>query len=402
MQAFRYLACVLFVAASTGCNVLSTRAHADPLPARSNVTKPRMVGLWVTRWDFRRPEHIRQIVADAASLGVTDLFFQVRGQADALYRSDLEPWSELLLQGLPEGQTAPDFDPLALAIDAAHKRKVRLHAWINVMPLWKGATPPKDPSHAYHTRPQLRMVDRAGRPQPLHRGYVTVNPASPEVHRYLLAVVGDIARRYPVDGVHFDYIRFISHGAEGKAGYPADPTSHEMFRVATGLEADRHPQRYRQWIGARITSLVASLSKAVVAARPDAMVSAAVWRNPTLGRERYSQPYDHWMERRLVDAVMPMIYTADDAQFADDLEQVMRVESRADVIPGIGVYLHDSAMQPVRQMIKAETMGADGVCLFAYSSLFDSANPHQDGSPDARAKRSIRRSVLRAHLRGGE
>ena len=67
-------------------------------------------GLWVTRYDYRNgnADTVRQIVDNAASLGVTDLLFQVRGRSDAYYDSQFEP--------RPLGSTAP----------ATRKRLLRL------------------------------------------------------------------------------------------------------------------------------------------------------------------------------------------------------------------------------------------------------------------------------------
>jgi uncharacterized lipoprotein YddW (UPF0748 family) len=47
-----------------------------------------------------------------------------------LYESSIEPWSYWLTG---EQGKAPDpfFDPLAFAVDEAHKRCMELHAWFN-------------------------------------------------------------------------------------------------------------------------------------------------------------------------------------------------------------------------------------------------------------------------------
>ena len=115
--------------------------------------------MWITRWDYRSGHDVKQIVRQAKGIGVTDLLFQVRGQADAFYRSPIEPWGDELLENLPTGQVEPDFDPLAVACAEAHRRGLRLHAWINVMPLWKGTIPPRNPNHLYHTNPRWRLID---------------------------------------------------------------------------------------------------------------------------------------------------------------------------------------------------------------------------------------------------
>ena len=62
--------------------------------------------------------------------GINAIFFQVRCEGDALYPSELEPWSRYLTgqQGLAPN---PYWDPLQWMIEQCHARQMELHAWIN-------------------------------------------------------------------------------------------------------------------------------------------------------------------------------------------------------------------------------------------------------------------------------
>ena len=62
--------------------------------------------------------------------GVNAIIFQVRPECDALYKSDLEPWSRYLT-GQQGRAPQPYWDPLQWMIDQCHKRGMELHAWIN-------------------------------------------------------------------------------------------------------------------------------------------------------------------------------------------------------------------------------------------------------------------------------
>src|SRR5205085_11096728 len=66
----------------------------------------------------------------AAQLKLNAVIFQVRPACDALYASSLEPWSEYLT-GTMGKAPQPFYDPLAFAIEEAHKRGLELHAWFN-------------------------------------------------------------------------------------------------------------------------------------------------------------------------------------------------------------------------------------------------------------------------------
>lgn len=123
------------------------------------------------------------------------VIFQVRPQADALYKSDLEPWSYFLT-----GETgkAPDpyYDPLEFWTDAAHKRGLELHVWLNpYRSHHKSAGALSDKSFV-KTHPELSVY--------LKEGYWWMDPAKKETQDHTVSVVRDIVKRYDIDGVHFD------------------------------------------------------------------------------------------------------------------------------------------------------------------------------------------------------
>ena len=62
--------------------------------------------------------------------GVNTIFFQVRAECDALYQSDIEPWSRFLT-GKQGKAPQPYWDPLQWMVDECHKRGMELHAWLN-------------------------------------------------------------------------------------------------------------------------------------------------------------------------------------------------------------------------------------------------------------------------------
>ena len=70
----------------------------------------------------------RAILDELVGLGMNAVVFQVRPHADALYPSELEPWSNYLtgVQGQPP---EPFYDPLAYWVEEAHARGLQLHAW---------------------------------------------------------------------------------------------------------------------------------------------------------------------------------------------------------------------------------------------------------------------------------
>ena len=53
--------------------------------------------------------------------------FQARSRCDAFYKSSYEPWAAELAGSRGKD---PGYDPLAFAIEEAHKRGMELHVWV--------------------------------------------------------------------------------------------------------------------------------------------------------------------------------------------------------------------------------------------------------------------------------
>lgn len=126
--------------------------------------------------------------------GVNAIIFQVRPECDALYKSDLEPWSRFLT-GQQGVAPSPYWDPLQWMIDECHKRGMELHAWINPYRAKTKTTNSLAANHIAKTRPDMCFE---------YDGLYLLNPGNPEAKDYICKVVDDIVSRYDIDGLHID------------------------------------------------------------------------------------------------------------------------------------------------------------------------------------------------------
>ena len=86
---------------------------------------------------------IDEIVSKSKENGMNTIFFHVRPFGDALYQSNYYPWSHLATG--TQGQAPADgFDPLAYAVEAAHREGIAVHAWLNPLRIMlaNGVYPP--------------------------------------------------------------------------------------------------------------------------------------------------------------------------------------------------------------------------------------------------------------------
>jgi len=216
--------------------------------------------------------------------------------------------------------TRPEYagqDVLQQFIEEGHRRGLEVHAWVEVF-YWEVNIEqypqfPRTPLFEGHPDWVLKL--KGGREtwesEPAHR---FANPAHPEVRAFLLQYFEDLLRRYELDGLNLDYIRY-SGGAED-AGY--DAFTIQKFQAEQGFDpseiAQADAERWKLWVEWRegqVTDLVRQVRHMHQNTRPGAMLSAAIF--PGYYRTRYKghfifQDWATWAEEDLVDSLMPMAY----------------------------------------------------------------------------------------------
>jgi uncharacterized lipoprotein YddW (UPF0748 family) len=356
---------------------------AVPAPAASP-SEPEMRGLWVVRTALVSPQAVDRVVDEAREAGFNTLFVQVRGRGDAFYDSHLVSRSSLLWQ------QPGDFDPLARLLERARAAGLTVHAWLNVL-LTAHFSQPLPAGHVLRLHPDWLMVPRAAAagslaapPSALPRivaqaargdgdveGYY-LSPSAPGVGEHLEAVVRELLRGYPVQGLHLDFIRYPgpdydysrpalegfrrTHGGSGLVGGPAqDPAAWDAYRRDT------------------LTALLVRIGKAAREEQPGIVVSAAVVPDEAQAVSHRYQHWPSWMARGLLDALCPMTYTPDSRIFRQQLEQVLThvVGSRPAVWAGIGAYR--LPLEGILEKVRiARESGVSGVLLFSHESLLPS------------------------------
>ncbi len=335
---------------------------------------PEARALWVTRWDYSDSEDVQEIVNRAANANFNIIFFQVRGQADAYYHSNYEPWAQRLTGTL--GQN-PGWDPLATAVELAHAAGLELHAWVNVYPAWLGESPPPSttPEHMYNSFNELYddnwvHWNDQGQPMQLSTSYLWASPGHEAVAEHIVQVCEDIVANYDVDGLHLDRVRYY------RPEYSHDPVSKARFADEKAINPEL---TWEEWQRSQVTSLVSSLYEAI-SFKPDLMLTAAAWPiNQDQwgwitwdGYSGYYQDSHGWMEAGVIDAISPMLYTITIKDYPDRFDVLVRdFVSNANgrhVWPGITAD-YDSFDEIWSRIEIARQAGAAGQAIFSYSYI---------------------------------
>ncbi len=232
------------------------------------------------------------------SAGINAVFFQVRALGDAMYESRYEPWSHYLTGSQ---RTPATYDPLKYAIEEAHRRGMEIHAWVNPYRVHHVGCYTVANNHITVTHPEWTY--RAG-------DLIYLDPGLQQVRTYIATIVMDIARRYEIDGVHFDdYF------------YPYPP-NHLTFTnrpdMQTFLNENRGLTNINAWRRDNINLQIAEVSDSLRSFNPQLKFGVSpfgIWKNGVpsgiIGLSAYDRIFADpiaWINSETIDYIVPQLY----------------------------------------------------------------------------------------------
>lgn len=244
----------------------------------------------ITLLDFLKDHHFNAVI------------FQVRPMADALYKSDLEPWS-YFLTGEQSKAPVPFYDPLQFWVEAAHDRGLELHVWLNPYRAYHPSSKEISDKSIVKTNPELVLK--------LKQNYYWMDPAKKETQDKTAAVVKDIVKRYDIDGVHLDDYFYPYPEYNGGEDFP-DNESWAAYQ-SKGGNLSRG-----DWRRAAVNTLIERLYKEIKATKKYVKFGISpfgTWKPgfPSIveGFDQYNTLYADaklWLNKGWVDYFSPQLY----------------------------------------------------------------------------------------------
>ena len=289
----------LFLATGVGAQI----QQQSPYPKRE------FRGAWIqaVNGQFRGipTEKLKQTLIDQLNslqgAGINAIIFQVRPEADALYASQLEPWSRFLT-GVQGQAPSPYWDPMQFMIDECHKRGMEFHAWINPYRVKTSLKSELSPNHLYNIHPEWFVT---------YNNQLFFDPALPESRRHICMVVADIVSRYDVDAIQMDDY-FYPYPAKGM-DFP-DDASFARYGGGFTNRAD--------WRRSNVNILIQKIHETIRGLKPWVKFGISpfgIYRNEkndplgskTNGLQNYDDLYADvllWARNGWVDYNIPQIY----------------------------------------------------------------------------------------------
>ena len=383
----RVVAALVLSALLGSCANAPARREPLPRPAFTHA-------VWVVRTDLVDRGSVDRVLAEARAGGFDTLIVQVRGRGDAYYSSRLEP--------APPALAGSAFDPLARLLRGAYQEGLRVHAWVNANLVYDPDDPNRDPRHVVqahpewlslpdqlapraHTRPAREMVEpllayTRARRRSLEGLYG--EPGDPAWRAHVTAVCRDLVRRYPVDGLHLDYIRYPNTDF-GYSVRALDVFRREVNADLDGAEVERLERRRRQdpliytrmfprrWTRFRreaVSRIVEQVAAACRNVRPGIEISAAVFPDPAIARGKVLQDWTVWLREGRLDVACPMNYTTDRTLFETRSRAVLESLPPSRIWMGIGAWRLEPE-ETVSRMRMVKGMGGGGCVLFSLGGL---------------------------------
>lgn len=246
---------------------------------------------------------ILRILDLAADINMNAIVLQVRPHADAIYPSDLEPWT-YYLTGVQGQAPEPYYDPLQFWIEESHARGIELHAWFNPYRAHHGAQKgPISEKSVIKARPGLAKE--------LANGMWWLDPAKKEVQDLSIDVVMDVVRRYNIDGVHFDDYFYPYPSYNQDKDFPDDDTWAEY--VASGGKLNRG-----DWRRQAVNNFMERLYKEIKTEKRHVKFGLSPFGISRPGEPRSIQGFDQydqlyadarlWLNEGWVDYYTPQLY----------------------------------------------------------------------------------------------
>jgi uncharacterized lipoprotein YddW (UPF0748 family) len=208
-------------------------------------------------------------------------------------------------------------------------------------------------------------------------------PSHPANRELEIESMLELVKRYEVDGIHFDYIRYPGNDNCFCSG------CRERFEKELGRSLENWPavtredgEVNRRWLDfrrAQITAVVRAVAERARKIRPEVQISAAVFANWPQTRDSIGQDWKLWCEKGWLDFVCPMDYIDSNPLFRNTVENQKEWAGKVPLYPGMGLSVWKNpgdAVKIAQQIEIVRELGVPGFTVFNYDGNAEAVLPY--------------------------
>ena len=349
----------------------SSLAYQYTLP----YVKDELKGTWI-RPSEKSISEIQKTLDKIKETGINNVFLETYFHGRTIFPSEV-----MKEYGFEEQNPDFNFDILAVWVKEAHKRGIKIHTWfesfyvgnkspeinpkaiLSVKPEWMNRTKQTADFEGYVSHPQE------------HNGYF-LDPANSEVSEFLLKLINEITTRYMVDGVNIDYVRYPNISKENynnQWGYTPYARNEFMQIYETDpIELQPRSTLWDNWCEYRrdkITDYISRVSGLLK--NKNVILSAVIFPDYKVSLKTKHQDWAHWVDKKYLNAITPLILTSDDELAKSMLEEIRKkAHDNAKVYPGLFAgFIESDPEDLLNQIHIVRKLKLNGIILFDWAHL---------------------------------
>lgn len=257
-------------------------------------------------------------------------------------------------------------DLLSDMISEGHRYGLEVEAWFEAgFSACQG-----DNDDLYDARPEWFAQKRDGSIDFYSNGgirYYWLSHCNAEAQQFIIDFCLDLAKRYDVDGIDFDRIRY----PDLNCGY--DSATVALYKSEhNGAEPPTNyaDQNWIRWRADKLNEFVGRLYQEIKAVHPDLTVSNA----PLFyGYQQFCQDYATWVNQAYLDTVVPQLYFTTNISFKSRLNvELNKVNDKNNFYPGISTTANGYTTPPdqlVEMIRTSRQLGLSGHVIWYHARL---------------------------------
>ncbi len=336
----------------------------------NNLAPAENRGIWFDRGtivDIRTKSEMSKYFEMLKNSGINTVYFETFNAGFTIYPSKVGTQTPLI-----RGR-----DPLAWAVEEAHKRKIKIHAWMWIFAVGNDRhnklinKPDTYEGPVLEKNKRWALLGANGNFRPKNQPEFWIDPSNKEGVAFLLKLADEVVKNYDVDGIQLDYIRYPFQSADNLMGF--NHNSAEEFSVKTGekMFTDNYQTNllWNRWKENNVTDFVKKVSKQTKRINPNLKISASIFSKSQTNRlNSIQQNWENWLINDYVDILTPMSYSSNLKALDTNLFYLKPQIGAGLIYPGIALK-HVDELAMTKQISKIREYGYSGVTLFAVAQL---------------------------------
>lgn len=337
-------------------------------------TDGEFIGLWLPVYEIAPEKNsteekyvhkVSDMLEEIAEFGFTDIFVQVRANCDSIYPSEyFSPCSRFSVK------EKLMFDALKIFADEAHRRKLKIHAWLNPYRVSSGGEWDKNnTAFEYISAEDITKEDN----------WVYIKPSSVSGRKLILDGVRELISNYSIDGIHIDDYFYPTTDEE------FDETDYKSY-VSEGGKLSLN-----EWRRENVNTLVSSMYALIKNQNSDFIFSISPCGDIDKNFNKLYADVEMWCRcPGFADMIIPQIYYGfeNSAQpFEGCLGEWMKIKTDKNIklVIGLAAYKagqedeyagegryewekNDDILKRQVELIRGKSL--DGFALFSYNYIF--------------------------------